>query len=340
MRKQVSLPTYYFGHVISVLKEAGVQVDKWLASQNLNLSELIENDARVSVDSFDALMKIVIEKHGFSDFGISVGKRLKIAHHGDFGLAVLNCPSMIDVLDFHQQYLSIRLPFVSFNYESSGANIVITLTDNHWQKSLHRSVIEAVSIAIVNMLESINFQDASTIEISEACFDYGQPPYVEKYSALKTDRLSFNQEHSSISFPSTYVDKQLAMVDEFSFQRALVTCKKELDLYRQQTNSTKDAVYALLSKEGGCQLSLEQIAELLHISKRTLHRNLENEGTSFKLLLKAKRADLAKRLLLHDNKSVGDVADELGYSDSANFRRAFKDWYGVSPKAWVREMRG
>ncbi|MBF7072951.1 helix-turn-helix domain-containing protein [Glaciecola sp. MH2013] len=340
MRKHLSLPTYYFGHVIAVLKSAGVQVDKWLASQDLNMDELTELDARVSVERFDALMKVVIENHGFEDFGISVGKRLELAHHGDFGLAVLNCASLKDVLDFHNQFISIRLPFVSFDYKLVNATVKIELQDKHWQMSLHRSVTEAICIAIVNMLHSINFQDASKIEILSASFDYSKPSYVAKYEAMKAKELKFEQAICSITFSDKYLQRALAMVDEFSFQRAIARCKKELEGYQQHTHSTKDAVYSLLCMDQGCTLSLEQVAERLFMSKRTLHRSLEAEGTSFKALLQKRRSDEAKRLLLIENMSISNVADELGYSDAANFRRAFKTWYGLSPRDWLKSKRG
>jgi AraC-like DNA-binding protein len=336
MKQNISLPTYYFGHVISVLKSLGVQVDSWLASEGLDLGHLIALDARVSVEQFDALMQKIIEANGFYDFGIRVGKRLEIAHHGDFGLAVLNCANLTQVLDFHRRFLGIRVPFVSVDYTLANKTVVLTLNDEHWRGSLHRSIIEAVMIAIVNMLHSLDFQDGSELIVEDACFDYPAPEYQVKYQAMKAQTLRFDQEVSCITFSSAYLSKALNNVDEFSFQRAIARCESELALYQQQNLSTKDRVLRLLKEEEGCHLSLEEVAARLFMSKRTLHRHLDMESYSFKDLLQGARAEQSKRLLSNAY-SVAQTAEYLGYSDSANFRRAFKSWFGIAPKQWVKQ---
>lgn len=338
MTDSISLPTYYFGHVINVLKQAGIGIEKWLASQHLDLAKLLEADARVSVQQFDGLMKTVIESSGLEDLGLLVGKRLEIAHHGDFGLAILNSATLHQVLDFHVTFLPIRVPFVKLSYRVVGSQVVITLVDEHWRGSLHRAVIEAVMIAIANMLHAIKFQDSSQLLIDLVKFDYSKPRYYKKYDYLKVDELIFDKSECSLLFSKRFIDKPLAFADDFSFQRAVLNCQKDLDSYLQQNLNTDDHVLKLLREEDGTNLTLDNIAEALHTSKRSLHRQLEREGTSFKILLKKVKAQRAVKLL-QQGKSVTEVADILNYSDCANFRRAFKMWFGDAPKEWIAKNR-
>ena len=65
-----------------------------------------------------------------------------------------------------------------------------------------------------------------------------------------------------------------------------------------------------------------------------MHRQLLREGASFKELLDQTRHMLALRYLQARDMSVKEIAYMLGYSDVANFRRAFKRWEGVAPKAY------
>lgn len=338
MADSISLPTYYFGHVISVLKQAGIGIDKWLASQRLDLAKLLEADARVSVQQFDGLMKTVIETRGFEDLGLLVGKRLEIAHHGDFGLAILNSSTLRQVLDFHVTFLPIRVPFVKLNYRIQGSQVVISLVDEHWQGSLHRAVIEAVMIAIVNMLHAIKFEDNSQLLIDLVMFDYPKPRYFKKYDYIKANQLLFSKQACSLHFSKQFMDKPLAFSDEFCFQRAVMNCQKDLNLYLQQNLNVIDHVMKLLKEEDGISLSLNDVAEKLLISKRSLHRCLEKEGTSFKILLQKVKAQRAVTLL-QQGKKVTDVAAMLNYSDCANFRRAFKTWFGDAPKDWIVKNR-
>ena len=94
----------------------------------------------------------------------------------------------------------------------------------------------------------------------------------------------------------------------------------------------------LLKQDEGVSLSLDDVAEQLFMSKRSLHRGLEREGTSFKLLMKEVRSDLALTFL-SQGYSVSHVAELLRYSDSANFRRAFKTWHQIGPKDWLMKQR-
>jgi AraC-like DNA-binding protein len=338
MTESISLPTYYFGHVISVLKQSGIGIEQWLASQRLDLAQLLEADARVSLQQFDGLMKTVIENHGFEDLGLSVGKRLEIAHHGDFGLAILNSATVRQVLDFHVKFLPIRVPLIKLNYHIEGGQTHVVLTDEHWQGGLHRAVIEAVMIAIVNMLHAIRFQDNSQLLIDIVKFDYTKPNYAQKYQYIRAAQLEFDKPNCSLLFSKQFMDKPLASADHFSFQRAILNCQKELNSYLQQNLNIEDRVSKLLRQDDGVALSLDDIAENLHISKRSLHRFLKKEGTSFKLLLQKIKADRAM-MLFQQGKTVTEVAFLLDYSDCANFRRAFKTWFGVAPKEWISKNK-
>lgn len=74
--------------------------------------------------------------------------------------------------------------------------------------------------------------------------------------------------------------------------------------------------------------SLEEIAETLRTSPATLQRHLKSEGTTFQEIKNEMRRDLAIALLLSSRASLVHIAGELGFSDSATFQRAFKQWTG------------
>ncbi len=71
------------------------------------------------------------------------------------------------------------------------------------------------------------------------------------------------------------------------------------------------------------------------MSDRTLKRQLAAEGTSFSNLVDEVRYRHAtSRLSRNPDYTLQEIADELGYSDVANFSRAFKRWSGRSPSNW------
>jgi AraC-like DNA-binding protein len=76
-----------------------------------------------------------------------------------------------------------------------------------------------------------------------------------------------------------------------------------------------------------------EIAGLMGTSVRTLARHLETEGCTFRGLSNAVRLRRALEMLNQTALSVSEIARILGYSDSANFSRAFKLATGSAPQA-------
>ena len=72
------------------------------------------------------------------------------------------------------------------------------------------------------------------------------------------------------------------------------------------------------------------------LSVATLRRRLSGEGFTFRALREEVLNETARRLL-SGGKSVSDVAEALGFSDARAFNRAFKDWNGVTPKAFTSQ---
>lgn len=85
-------------------------------------------------------------------------------------------------------------------------------------------------------------------------------------------------------------------------------------------------------------LSLDEAAKKMAMSKRSLQREMERLGISWREYKKIRRMRLAMDLLREPEKPIGDVADETGYSSVAHFSKIFKDVTGQSPSQWRRNL--
>lgn len=82
------------------------------------------------------------------------------------------------------------------------------------------------------------------------------------------------------------------------------------------------------------QISFVSASRTLGFAPRTLQNRLARLGLSFQRMTDKRRETLAKQLLADPGFCVGDVAATLGYTDAANFTRAFYRWSGTSPAAY------
>jgi AraC-like DNA-binding protein len=87
-------------------------------------------------------------------------------------------------------------------------------------------------------------------------------------------------------------------------------------------------------------LDLTVIAQHMGMSPRTLQRRLKDEGTTFQGLYDACRQQVARTELLEHATDMATIAAMLGYSEPANFYRAFRDWFGISPSEYRKQHRG
>lgn len=78
-------------------------------------------------------------------------------------------------------------------------------------------------------------------------------------------------------------------------------------------------------------LGLADIARKLNLSERSLQRQLNEEGTSFRELQEQLKKEAAQRYVTTTAMSISQIAYTLGFNDAGNFSRAFKRWFGDSP---------
>jgi AraC-like DNA-binding protein len=106
-------------------------------------------------------------------------------------------------------------------------------------------------------------------------------------------------------------------------------------LVSPRASSTSDrvrSVIELLLPLGKC--SMDQVARTLDVDRRTLHRHLAREGTSFSVILRDTRKALAERHLAGERYSMADVAHLLGFAAPSAFCRWFQQQFDVTPTEW------
>ncbi|MFK8259859.1 AraC family transcriptional regulator [Erwinia sp. AnSW2-5] len=82
---------------------------------------------------------------------------------------------------------------------------------------------------------------------------------------------------------------------------------------------------------------LDDVAEKMGLSSWSLQRRLREEGLSFTTLVDNVRCEMAKHYLQQRQLPISEMALLLGYSEVSAFSRAFRRWFGISPRQWRQD---
>jgi AraC-like DNA-binding protein len=170
-------------------------------------------------------------------------------------------------------------------------------------------------------------------------FPYPQPAHANDYALIFTEHSSFNAEQLVATFNANLLDlpirrDETALIAFLDGAPGKITTLYRRD--REMVIRVRDLLRAALPDT----LSLEEVADQLHLSPRTAHRRLEEEGSSFRGIKDALRRDMALARLTKTRDPISQVAADLGYADTSAFYRAFVEWTGMAPVHYRRRWAG
>ena len=170
-------------------------------------------------------------------------------------------------------------------------------------------------------------------------FEYAAPPYSAEYTRLFRGAERFKQPFSGIVFDSALMNAVSPHKDE-DVHSALRSIAEQRVL--QLTNRMPYAVRVrdfLVQHAPSGRAEMATVARSLGMSVRSLRRRMDAEGKTFNSVANDAQAIVAKNLLRSTERTIQEVAYELGFADTSSFHRAFKRWTGTTPLAYRAGLR-
>jgi AraC-like DNA-binding protein len=147
--------------------------------------------------------------------------------------------------------------------------------------------------------------------------------------------VRFQQRNNEMAFDAAWIARPMPLADPITHASCREMCEQLLRELNAGGSLASDIRSALIMHPGRFP-SIEAMAQRLSMHPRALRRRLIAEKTSYRHLLAEVRSRLAIEYLRRTSMTNDEIASRLGYSDAANFRRAFTSWTGKSPS----EFRG
>jgi AraC-like DNA-binding protein len=141
--------------------------------------------------------------------------------------------------------------------------------------------------------------------------------------AFGAEENSFTVAREDAEAPLPTGNRQLAAV----FDKLLVEQLARLD----KNDVVSRCKAALFEQLASGEVSEEEMAKALNMSRRTLQRRLAESELTYLQLVDDTRKDLALRYVEDPSMSITDITFLLGFSQQSAFTRAFKRWMGITP---------
>ena len=179
----------------------------------------------------------------------------------------------------------------------------------------------------------------SRITLEQVHFAFEAPAHQAVYPLMFQGPVLFGSATpiSELVMNASYLALPLRR-DEAALQRMLETALTLTVLQYRKDRLLLTQVKQALAMYPQDTHSAEDLAPLLNLSRRSLHRQLKEEGTSLQVLKDEVRHERAIELLQRTRKPIKQVAESAGFQNEKSFIRAFKQWTGQTP-AVFREAR-
>lgn len=173
----------------------------------------------------------------------------------------------------------------------------------------------------------------SQIPLIEADFPFPRPPHGSVHSLLFPGPVHFAQDRARMRFAAQYLTLPPRR-DERALRTMLQHALPLTVLQYRRDRLLASRARSLMTARPSDQHSAAALASALNVSVRTLHRQLEEEGTSLQALKDAVRREQAIEQLCRTTHPIKQIALSVGFASEKTFARAFRHWTGESPSEY------
>ena len=330
---RVSAQKVYF--FTKVLEPLGVNKSQIFAE----LADLpsLDNDDQATI-SGKQLIQIYqnINRLNLPGIGLTIGAEIRTQDYGMYGCTLSSFSSLAESLQFATNYhsLATRTTRLYYDVKANGSSFLgcDDILGQPEVKQFNLELQAAIHLALIR--DAVGDGQFSP---SAVYFEYAEPAHSALYYQMFNCPILFEQAASGFEFSPDKMNTRLARYNPLAMPMLLKSCDQLLE------SVTRDkfllSIYNWVAKHLDQELKSQPLAEYLCMTTRTLRRHLAEHGTSFNKICAEVKTRFAQKYIDENKLSIEDIASALGFNDSANFRRAFKSWTGLTPSEYRRKCQ-
>ena len=330
-----TISIHFVNAALTGVKRLGLDIDTLLSHVGIEAELLKQPKARISPDQYTQFARMLWLVTQDEHIGFDIQPR-KLGTFAMMCQLIIHCKTLGEALERSTEFYR--------------------LFGDEWSVNLERDKHEARLIpAIPPKYDPDHFVTESMlmiwhglaswlierrIPLERVHFSYDRPKHADEYDALFfAPVIQFNAQRTEVTFAADYLDLPIRQTEE-TLAEFLKTAPAGLLVKFKNTNSLTNRIRDVLKSHIGEEMpTLNDVAAMLYLSPQTLRRRLATEGKSYQAVKDALRRDAAIHLLLRHDLTLEDVAQQVGFSETSTFHRAFKKWTGVTPGLY-RQLHG
>jgi len=331
-------PPYKIAALVQLLLEDGTPAEATLRGTGLDPADLHDVACRTSVEQFLLACKNALRLSRDRATPFRLGGRLHLSDFGMYGLLLLSTTSVRDCFRLAVKYQLLATPTLSIDEAESGSHALWIFPDEATRglpEDLGMFLIEQQATQQVRHLRDALGIDCHPIS---AYFTHPAPPHSELYREYLRCPCVFNWHRSEIRYPKEILEQRPRLANALTAATLQATCES-LVADAEASLGFAGKVYRTLRDMRHPGARMRAVASALKMTDRTLRRRLADEGTSFSSISHHIKYCVATQHLRSSEVSIEQVAAMAGFSDPANFRRAFFSWTSMSPAQFRRLQR-
>ncbi|WP_319454344.1 MULTISPECIES: AraC family transcriptional regulator [unclassified Mycobacterium] len=322
------IPPSVLAGVVEIGQREGLPVALWCSGTGVTPVQLVTSESiKVSFRQAATILRRAVHAMPGRPLGMQVGGRDVLLTFGMLGVAMQSCATVADAvavgLELHQASGSLT----DMDAEVIGNDLVLSVHERAPEPDLVAFLCEEAFCSTMLFIRSVFGPDMSPKYVE---FAYPAPPYEREYRRFFGCPVQLGAHANRMVFESSVLDDPSPTHHEPTRAVAVEACRRLLDLEGARPDITV-AIEALLTQNLRNTLTMTEAANRLHVTERTLRRQLADAGERFSTVRDKVRERRATFLVVESTMTVDAVAHEVGFSDAREFRRAYIRWTGHPP---------
>lgn len=252
--------------------------------------------------------------------------------HGPTSIALASAPTLGHGLDAFLRYFPSRIPYMHMQGRTEGEQFFAELQPLIDLGADEAFLVETPVVLLQNHMETVYGVDLSLAVLE---LDYPATAHADRCRAYFPFPVCFAAARNALVIPAAWRELRNLGHVESTWDHALAQC--EATMASSVERETLGRMRACLASGFECEgrlrplPTLDEVASSMHLTSHTLIRRLRKLGTSYSEATDEFLSVRARELLTNDEMKIKQVAAAMGFDSPANFGKAFKRWYGVSP---------